>query len=58
MPRLSKLPPTRKRVAGGFMLGMVVGVAASRSSYAVAVEPPITNRSARLPTSSEPMRAS
>ena len=26
MPRLSQLPPTRKRLAGGFMLGMVVGV--------------------------------
>ncbi len=26
MPRPSKLPPTRKRLAGGFMLGMVVGV--------------------------------
>jgi cell division protein FtsN len=26
MPRPRKLPPTRKRVAGGFLLGMVVGV--------------------------------
>ncbi|HEX7054632.1 MAG TPA: SPOR domain-containing protein [Burkholderiales bacterium] len=26
MPRSSKLPPTRSRVAGGFVLGMVVGV--------------------------------
>src|SRR5690242_9633337 len=26
MPPLSKLRPTRKRLAGGFMLGMVVGV--------------------------------
>lgn len=26
MPRPRKLPPTRTRVAGGFMLGMVVGV--------------------------------
>ena len=26
MPRSSKLPPTRKRMGGGFLLGMVVGV--------------------------------
>ncbi len=25
-PRSRKLPPTRSRVAGGFLLGMVVGV--------------------------------